>query len=73
MAHVLYKTLSLLHTLFFCSSNTPLHQIMLHFAVAATTGMAGYLYYLLYINYADVNAGIAETALTGKIIAIGKI
>ena len=68
VAHVLYKTFRLLHTLCFSMGDTPLRQIMLHFDVVSATVMVVYWYYLMYIKYADMNPRIVEMTLAGTVI-----
>ena len=69
-AHALLKVFRAFYTLFYCTG-TPLHQIMLHFDVVLAATAFVYWYYLLYVKYPNVNAGLTKITLAGA-IATGK-
>lgn len=66
VAQALYKNLSLVYVLLF-APGVPLHQIIIHAVLAAACGTFAYWYYVLYIEQADMHAGLVQMTLTGNI------
>ena len=65
-AHTLYKNLSLLCALVF-AWHTPLHQMVIHIILAATSAMYSFWYYILYIRYPGTFATYATMTLRATV------
>ena len=65
--HVVHKSLSLVYVLLFLN-DVPLHQILIHVIIAASSAFFVFWQYDLYWKNADVSTAFWKVSLTGKIV-----
>ena len=65
--HALFKIWRLIYELLILQSTIPLHQVIIHLALAADAVVTMFWYYVLFIKYPDVYLGTMKTSLSGSL------